>query len=102
MGLIIIVGVLSLIVLFEIITFSVYGWFIPKEIEVSFMDLDESKLRLNMFDSSILSTTPYITKLPVSIFSQYYIEGLGVVPRWSKLHKKINQYYAIAIKNGNK
>ena len=85
---------------------SVYGGFISKEVEDVFMNLDENTLRLSSINSAILSTTHftswYISTIGASLFSKYHISGLGTVPRWSKLHKRIDQYYVIAIKNGMK
>lgn len=96
-----IIAVVTLIAV-EIATFLIYGWFVSKEIEDVYSNLNEDKLRLNMYDSKILSTTPYITNVPFSIFCKYHIGELGTVPRWSKLHKRINEYFLIANKNKNK
>ena len=97
---IIIYFLLWLVAIMEFATFIVYGWFVSKQITDVYMNLDESKLRLNQFNPSILETNCYITNVPFSIFSKYHIEGLGTVPRWSKLHKRINEYFAIACRNG--
>ena len=35
----------------------------------------------------------HVGKNSFSILSRYYINGMGVVPRWSKLDRKINTYY---------
>ena len=82
----------------EIPTFLTYGGFISGHIAESLMHLNEGELRLNMYNPSILATTPYISTHG-SVFSKYHVENLGVVFRWSKLHKRIEEYYAIAIKN---
>jgi len=97
---IIIYCLLGLVAAMEFATFMVYGGFVSKQITDVYMNLDESKLRLNKFNPSILSTNRYITNVQFSIFSKYHIEGLGTVPRWSKLHKRINEYFAIACRNG--
>lgn len=97
---IIIYCLLGLVAIMEFATLIVYGGFVSKQITDVYMNLDESKLRLNQFNPSILSTNHYITNVPFSVFSKYHIEGLGTVPRWSKLHKKINEYFAIACRNG--
>lgn len=90
---------LGIIAVAEFATFVTCGGFVSKQITDMYMNLDESKLRLNQFNSSILSTNPYISKVPFSFFSKYYIHGLGTIPRWSKLHKRVNEYFVIAIKN---
>ncbi|MCG9970976.1 hypothetical protein [Christiangramia crocea] len=82
----------------EFANFMTYGGFINKSTEEALMNLNESKLRLNPFNPSILSGSPYISTHN-SLFSKYHIEGFGVVPKWSKLHKRIEEYYAIAIQN---
>jgi len=97
---IIIYSLLALIAIMELSTFIIYGGFISKQIEEVYMDLDESALRLNPYDHGILCTNPYIASVPFSVFAKYHISGIGRVPRWSKLHKRINEYFAIAAKNG--
>lgn len=96
-----IVAIVMLIVM-EMTTFQTYGWFVSKETEDTYSNLNEDKLRLSIYDSKILLTIPYITNVPFSIFCKYHIKGLGTVPRWSKLHKRINEYFLIANKNKNK
>ncbi len=94
-------GIAFLIVLItmEISCYFVYGGFITKEVEEIYMNLDESKLRLNSYNASILSTNRYITNVPFSLFTKYHIEDLGRIPRWSKLHKQVNRYFSIALRN---
>lgn len=107
MTIIAIISIIAIIIVVaEFATFVVYGTFVSKQITETLMDLDEKKLSLNMFDPSILlidiHSSLYIDKVPFSAFSKYNISNLGTVPRWSKLHKRINEYYAIAIKNEQK
>lgn len=90
---------LAFVAIMQLATFITYGGFVSKQITDVYMNLDESELRLNTFNPSILATNCYIDKTPFSIFSKYYIDGQGTVPRWSKLHKRINEYYAIALRN---
>lgn len=83
----------------QIFVFIVWGYFIPKNVELKYMNMVESDFRLNSVDPTILSMTKngnFISKLPFRIFAKYYIWNLGIVPRWSKLHKKIDEYYKIA------
>lgn len=97
---IIIYALLIILVSMEFASLCVFGWFVSKEITEVYMNLDESKLRLNQFEPSIIyGQLPYITN-HFSLFSKYYIRGLGTVPRFSKLEKRIKEYYAIALKNG--
>lgn len=91
--------ILIIIAVAETATFIVYGSFVSKEVANVYMNLDESKLRLNHYDKSILSTNCYITNVPFSLFSKYHINGMGTIPRWSKLHKKVNHYFAVASLN---
>lgn len=96
---IIIYCVIGFVAIMELVTFVIYGGFVSKHIADVYMILDESKLRLNQFNPSILATNRYISNVPFSLFSKYYINGLGTVPRWSKLHKRVNEYFAIAVRN---
>jgi len=98
----IIIILIAIPIALEFSTWVVYGGFISKEVRDVYMDLDESSLRLNQFNPSILSTNCYITDVPFSLFSKYHIQGLGTIPRWSPLHKRVKQYFAIAAKNGEK
>jgi len=84
----------------ELATFLTYGWFVGKHHQSKYINLKKEDIRLNMFDSSIimigdidLMKGSCISLVYFSLFSKYYIEGIGLVPRWSKLHKKINEYY---------
>lgn len=98
---IIIYFLLGLIAIMEFASLCVYGWFVSKEVTEVYMNLDESKLRLNQFNPSIIVGQPaYITNIPFSLFAKYHIEGLGTIPRFSKLEKRVKQYYAIALRNG--
>lgn len=97
---IIIYCLLGLVAINEFATFMIYGGFVSKQITDVYMNLDESKLSLNEFNPSILSTNCYIANVSFSIFSKYYISELGTIPRWSKLHKRVNEYFAIACRNG--
>lgn len=97
----IIIYVLSvLIAIIEFASVGVYGWLVSKEVTEVYMSLDESKLRLNQYNTSIIAGQPAYITTHFSLFAKYHIEGLGTVPRFSKLEKRIKQYYAIALKNG--
>lgn len=94
------ISALFFISICEFVTYIVYGGFVSKSVSEEYMNLDISKLRFNSFDSSIimivdqsLSDPFYIDKVPVSVFSKYHINELGTVPRWSKLSKRIDEFY---------
>lgn len=93
--------VFLLILINEISILIIYGGFVSKQVIDVYMNLDERKLRINKFDERILESNYYfyISTLPFSLFSRYYISGLGVVPIWSKLHSRINYYFIIARKS---
>lgn len=99
-----IIPILILIIAMEFANFMTYGKFVSKQITDVYMNLDETKIILNIYSSSILyiSKDCYIARIRFSIFTKYYIEGLGTIPRWSKLHKRVNDYFAIACKTVNK
>jgi hypothetical protein len=94
-----IISIILFLILFLLATLDTYGWFISKMTTNVFMNLDTTKLKLNPYNRSIISTDPFINRLPIPLLSKYYINGLGQIPRWSKLHKKINEYYKIAEQN---
>lgn len=80
------------VIINELANYLTYGGFIPKKVIEQFIRLDESKVKLNRFDYEIISTTPFIAT-HLSIFSKYYIDKIGQIPRWSKLHKKIKNMH---------
>lgn len=90
---------LFVLIFSESVCFFVYGGYVSKEISSIYMNLEEKDLRLNSFDPTILSCKYFVSKTHTSLTSCYYINGFGMIPRWSKLHKKIKEYYAIALKN---
>jgi len=74
-------------------TFLVFGWFISKETEKKFLELDFNDFEFNSFSDSILSTNPYISTVPLPILTKYYINGEGTILKWSKLREKIEKHY---------
>jgi len=87
----------------DLSAFLTYGWFLNKRETEIYMNLDTSKLYLNMFSRNVLMWDTKIgytyISIHYSLFSKYDIDNVGVVPRWSKLHKRINEYYKIADEN---
>jgi hypothetical protein len=88
--------IIVLLIIVEIATYITYDGYISKKVEEKFMNLNEKEISLNYLNPSIISTTPFITT-HFSMLSKYYICGLGSVPRWSKLHKRIGEYYEIGL-----
>ena len=85
--------IILVVLLVECATFYVFGWFISKETEKKFLELDFNDFEFNSFSDSILSTNPYISTVPLPILTKYYINGEGTILKWSKLHKKIEKHY---------
>ncbi len=91
-----------IVFLLEVPKFLVLGGFVSKETTRKYIDLNKDDYRINTCDSSILSMKynyNYISSIPFGVFSKYYIYKLGRVPRWSKLHRKIDEYFKIALKD---
>lgn len=79
-------------------SYIVYGSFINKQKQNRYMNLNKDEYRINSYDNSILSIPgTFISNVQFGIFAKYYIYEVGVVARWSKLHKKINEYYKIGL-----
>lgn len=99
---IILVIIGTLVAISELSIFIAYGGFISKEMAKTFMDLNIYLMSINPYNSSMLSLgvnhSIYVTKIPVSIMCKYHIAGVGIVPRFSKLHYKIEKYYIDVIK----
>jgi len=92
MKIILILIIISIIffIVSELAIIRIYGKFINKKGEIQIIKV------LEKYGVSVLG------KLPItSIFSKYYLNGIGTVPRWSKLHKKINEIERGENKNKN-
>lgn len=85
--------------MWEFASFKSYDGYASTKTQKNYMDLNPMDLKLNMYNKKILSWNSlaydFISYAP-SILCKYYINDVGMVPRWSKLHKKINEYYKIA------
>lgn len=97
-----------LIVIIFICEFStsiVYGWFM-KNSDVLFYIKSTKRFNLNQFNDEIISRdidwsneelvrkklqgpADFISTVPISIFSKYYIANIGRVFRWSEGHREI-------------
>lgn len=77
-----------------------YGWFISKKDTEKFMNLKDDELELYRSDMLYMSKFNnydiYICNSERTLLSKYYIQNFGAIPRWSKLHKKVDEYYRIA------
>lgn len=88
-----------LVIVTQCVYHLVYGSYINKQKQNRYMNLNNDEYRINSFDNSILSIPgTFISNVPFGIFAKYYIYEIGMVLRWSKLHKKINEYYKIGLK----
>lgn len=92
--------VASLFLIHFLATIATYGWPVSKYDEQFLIKyLKENQLRLNMFDQTILSNPDweefkYISSTPfISIIFPYYVEGMGLVLRGSKLHYLIDKQF---------
>lgn len=87
-------------VVFEVVALLRDGWFIDKKTEEFVMGLDDSRVWISFFNRELR-----VHKSEVSIckrgslLSKWYIEGLGSVPRWSRVHNKIEDLYFSALTN---
>lgn len=98
----IIITIISLSLIFEINIILTYSGFISKKDEKFYSNLTEYKL--NIYNDKLLCVYILNKKItfiaPIkSVFFKYYINGVGVVPKYSKLHKKIKEYYKKAKEN---
>lgn len=93
-------GIIILIFINELVSTFVYGTFISYEQKEEILNIDTDRLQLNSFNSSILCIWNWIwiSEEPLWILCKYYIDWIWRVPRWSLAHKKIQEYYAIAMK----
>lgn len=90
--------IILFIIFYEIAVLCVYGVWVKNSTIKYYLNLDTNKLRLNQFTHTILTTgNTFIYAVPFSFFVKYHIDGKGTVPRWSKLHRRIKQYYMIAV-----
>jgi hypothetical protein len=95
-------SIIAYLFFLELIPFFVYGWFISKKTKLLYSGVEKSDYRLNRYDDTILmfKNKQHISRHS-SIFWKYHIYNLGVVPRWSSLHKEIQRYYNIASEKNN-
>ena len=82
----------------ELTTILVYGGFVNKYLYTYLInDIKKENIRLSTFNhKTLVLGNFYVHYLPFSLLAKYYVAGFGIVFRFSKLHKKINEYYTIA------
>ena len=96
-GLIIItIFILVLIFSADIAKYLVWGKFINKPHAQILWSIDMKNLRRNIYneDLSFGNSECFITIFR-SVLGCYVIQGMGVVPFWSPVHKKIKSYYKL-------
>lgn len=92
---------LGLWVIFEFAAHIVYGTN-KKSINKIIETLENKNVRLNMFDNNIFiieGFNPYVATQPFSLLSKYYINNLGLVYRWTKAHKVLQNLHNKALLN---
>ena len=92
--------ILFILVINELLNFSSHGGFVSEHITKIYMDeLHVSKLKnIGGFLFSNLPA-PISKNFNFSFFSKYNINGFGRIPKWSKLHERVELYYAVAFMN---
>lgn len=91
---------ITLFLIVELSTIIAYGKIISSKESKKYLNLNIKDLTLNSLDSRIimLYNIPelkhtFISTINTSIISKYYIDDIGIILRWSKLHKQIDYYY---------
>lgn len=96
----IIIFTLLILAIYIILQIDTYGNFISKkDSEYIIFSVDEHDLILNRFNTDILlinKSCGFIAPVFFNLLAKYYVEGEGLVFRWSKLHRQINKWYKIA------
>ena len=95
--LVIIVLVLGVV---RLATYMIYGSLIKDEVWAPILEkqISKNQTRLNMFSSDIINIgdLPYISNIQFDILGYYYINGVGIIPRWSKSYKLIKAEFGKA------
>lgn len=97
--LIIVVSVIAISLISLSATISIYGGFIDSD---KYYDIvlkqKEKGFSLNPYSNSILNigNLPYISPTK-TIFTKHHIDGFGIIWKWSKLSKLIDELYIEAL-----
>jgi hypothetical protein len=93
----IIIMICSFFIMLELSKLSI-GWFLSDKNHLASLAQKLPKYTLN--SKSIINDYSYnnydpnfISDSIPSLLSKYYIDGVGLVPRWSKMHKLISQRF---------
>jgi len=95
----IILIILGIITIWDLISISVYGWYVKDKEIYQYLKDNSNNLRVNMYDNNIfhVGNGPYIRTVPPTFTAKWHISGIGLVPRWSKTHKLINELHLKAL-----
>lgn len=79
----------------EVTHLLVCGWYINDTRCHHNLNTLRNHLRLNMFNDSIIKIPngTYASTIFISLICKWHINGLGMVPRWSKTHRLLNQVH---------
>ena len=64
--------------------------------------LENKNVRINQYDYNIFyieGFSPYIATQPFSLLAKYYVNNLGLVYRWTKAHKVLQNLHNKALLN---
>lgn len=84
------------IIVCEFSNVVVLGWYISDRSLLKIVEKAYKEgTRFNLHTNRIvyLGRLPFISMTTLSPTSKYYIDGVGMVPRWTKMHKIIKQAY---------
>ena len=90
------IGLIFVVIAFEIAAFVSVGWFIPNDLLNEALDKHiPNGSRLNMFDDDIINigNMHQIATLPAGFFGKYYVLGVGRVFRFSSAHRRIERLH---------
>ena len=99
--------VLAMVAIFVFIEESAhrmtYGKILPDTETIPFLEKNLNEYKLNPYNEKILSRgrEPYISISP-SVRCKWYIEDYGVITRWSKASKMLDEYYETVPKHSQK
>lgn len=92
------ITIIGLLILFsEVVTYFIFGFYIRPSTCDKLSHIKKENFRL--FNGNMLMPVNssgsgfYISKLPIMITSKYQVNGYGIVWRWSKLHRIIDNIY---------
>ena len=83
---------------FELVPIKVYGFYVDKK-ALDYFNKYKNTYWVNSLSKNMLVSyeAKYISKLPkyliFPLFCEYYIENIGMVVKWSKAHKEIEQLF---------